>query len=124
MFPTIRNADAVLLAPLQRAVRRGDIVLVPLGPGLMLHRVVTVTSEKIITRGDARLTNDRPRATADVIARALAVRDGARVTALVPTIRFGVMPLLRFGTQTARRRIVLMRRARDRRARPEQRANR
>src|SRR5215475_9594547 len=62
MHPTIRHADPVLLAPLGAggAVRRGEIVLVPLGPRLMLHRVVDLQGDVVVTRGDARQRNDAP----------------------------------------------------------------
>lgn len=105
MFPTIHNADDVLLSPMRRGVRRGDVVLVPLGPRLMLHRVVSTAPSSITTRGDARAADDRPMAPEDVLARAIAVRRQARVSTLVPTLRFGVAPLLRFVLEGARRRV-------------------
>lgn len=104
MYPTIRNADYVLLSPIRSAVRRGDIVLVPLGPGLMLHRVVDLTGKGVITRGDARTTNDVATSMDRIIARAIAVRRGDRVRALVPTLRFGFAPLLHFALEGTRRR--------------------
>lgn len=115
MFPTIRNADDVLLSPLRRGVRRGDIVLVPLGPGLMLHRVVTVAPNRIITRGDARTADDLPIAPDEVRAHAVAVRRDSRVSALVPTLRFGAPPFLRYVVEIARRSARSVRSLRRRR---------
>jgi len=107
MHATVRDADQVLMAPLARKVRRGDIVLVPIGKGLMLHRVVRVGPTAITTRGDARRTNDAPVPHREVLARAVAVRRKGQVTALVPTNRFGVAPLVRFFMMETRRRARL-----------------
>jgi hypothetical protein len=107
MHPTVRHADPVLLAPLRGPVRRGDVVLVPLGPRLMLHRVVRVDRDAVITRGDARPRADAPIPRAAVIARAVAVRRDALVTPLTLTTRFGFASLVRFLFEGARRaRIV------------------
>ena len=115
MHPTVRHADFVLLSPLARRAKRGDVVLVPLGPGLMLHRVVHVDSAAVVTRGDARQVNDVPVSHDQILARAVAVRRRGVVTPLVATTRFGVAPLLRFFLRATRRRIRLLR-ARARRA--------
>ena len=109
MHPTIRHADPVLLAPLAREVRRGQVVLVPLGHGLMLHHVVDIQGDIVLTRGDARQRNDAPLPRRDVVARALAVRRQSRVTSLVVTLRFGVVPLVRFLLREAYRRARLLR---------------
>lgn len=104
MFPTIRHDDLVLLSPLRRSIRRGDIVLVPLGRGLMLHRVVRMEGPRVITRGDARAADDIPILASDVVARAVAVRHGDRVSALIPSARFGLAALFRFLIESTRRR--------------------
>lgn len=109
MHPTIRHADPVLVAPLARHVRRGHVVLVPLGPRLMLHRVVDVQGDIVLTRGDARQRNDAPIAAQQVVARALAVRQERTVTPLVPTLRFGLGPLVRFMLKEMYRRVRLVR---------------
>lgn len=45
--------DQVILAPLERSVRRGDVVLAEVMPGrFALHRVVEVRGETITMRGD------------------------------------------------------------------------
>lgn len=104
MHPTVRHADLVLIAPLRRAVRRGDIVLVPLGRRLMLHRVALLDDRRVITRGDARERNDVPVGRDDIVARALAVRRGPVVTALDLTTRFGAAALFRYVIGDAKRR--------------------
>ena len=109
MHPTIRHADPVLLAPLGRGVRRGQVVLVPLGQRLMLHRVVDIQGDIVLTRGDARQRNDAPLPRRDVVARALAVRRQSGVTTLVLTLRFGVAPLVRFLLKETYRRARLLR---------------
>jgi hypothetical protein len=109
MHPTVRHADLVLLAPLGRPVRPSDVVLVPLGPRLMLHRVVRVDQDVVLTRGDARRRDDAPIAREAVIARALAVRRDAVVTPLFLTMRFGVASLLRFLLGETRRRARIVR---------------
>lgn len=111
MHPTIRHADPVLLAPLEAkgAVRRGQIVIVPLGPRLMLHRVVDVQGDVILTRGDARQRNDAPVSRSAVVARALAVRNNHTLTPLVFTRRFGIASLVRFLLRETYRRVRLAR---------------
>jgi hypothetical protein len=104
MQPTVCHADLVLVAPLRRDVRRGDIILVPLGSRLMLHRVALVQGGLIVTRGDARERNDAPVARADIVARALAVRRESVVTPLSLTTRFGMAALGRYLAADAKRR--------------------
>ena len=109
MHPTVRHADFVLLSPLPRSARRGDIVLVPLGPGLMLHRVVRVDNAGVVTRGDARHVNDVPVSHDDILAQAVAVRRREVVTPLVLTRRFGLAALFRFFSRATRRRLRILR---------------
>ena len=104
MHPTVRHADFVLVAPLRRKVRRGDIVLVPLGTRLMLHRVASLLDDVVVTRGDARERNDAPIARDAIVARAIAVRRKGEVTPLGPTLRFGAVALGRFLMGDAKRR--------------------
>ncbi|HKW47452.1 MAG TPA: S24/S26 family peptidase [Gemmatimonadaceae bacterium] len=105
MHPTIRHADPVLVAPFTRHLRRGQVVLVPLGSRLMLHRVVDVQGDIVLTRGDARQRNDTPIGKQQLVARALAVRQESMVTALVLTLRFGLAPLVRFVLNGTYRRV-------------------
>lgn len=111
MHPTVRHADLVLVAPLRRGARRGDIVLVPLGPRLMLHRVALLEADRIITRGDARDRNDRPVPKEEIVALAVAVRRDDRVTPLGLTTRFGAAALARYIMGEAKRRARRLRAA-------------
>jgi hypothetical protein len=77
----------------------------------MLHRVVDIQGDIVLTRGDARQRNDAPVARREVVARALAVRQQHTVTTLVPTLRFGLAPLVRFLLSGAYRRARLFRAA-------------
>jgi hypothetical protein len=117
MHPTVRNADQVLIVPLDRPARRQDVVLVPYGPRLMLHRVVRVTRDTLQTRGDARPHNDPAVLIRDIVGRAVAVRRAERVTPLILTTRFGMFGLVRFLLWEANRRARLVRAAIRERAR-------
>ena len=110
MHPTIRHADVVLLSPLRRAVRRGDIVLVPWGHALMLHRVDVIDGEQVRTRGDARDSRDPPTTRGDVLGRAIAVRGRGHLRLLAPTLRFGFLPLVRFALSELYRQARRLRR--------------
>jgi len=96
MHPTVRHADFVLVGPPGPDVHLRDVVLIPFGPRLMLHRVVEVQKEIVLTRGDARERRDPPVRRVDVVARALAVRRDDIVTPLTLTMRFGFAGLVRF----------------------------
>ncbi len=102
MNPVLREGDSVLLAPLERAPRRGDVLFIALGERPLLHRVRRVERGDIVTRGDAALTDDAPVSLADCVARALAVRRGSVTVALTPTLEFGLRGLLWFGAWTIR----------------------
>ncbi|HKN69045.1 MAG TPA: S24/S26 family peptidase [Gemmatimonadaceae bacterium] len=103
MQPTVRHADLVLVAPLRGDVRRGDVVLVPLGPRLMLHRVAQLDEQRVVTRGDARERDDAPVERDEIVARAIAVRRDHTVTPLGLTTRFGVAALVRYLVGVAKR---------------------
>lgn len=108
MHPTVRHADQVLIAPLEREVRRRDVVLLPFGTRLMLHRVVEVRGDIVLTKGDGRRKADPPVPRADVVAQALAVRRADDVTPLTLTTRFGATALVRFLLWETRRRARLL----------------
>lgn len=109
MHPTVRHADQVLVVPFDRPARRQDVVLVPYGPRLMLHRVVSVTGDTLHTRGDARSHDDPAVFSRDVVGRAVAVRREEQVTPLILTRRFGMAGLVRFLLSEAKRRARLVR---------------
>jgi hypothetical protein len=72
MHPTIRNGDAVDLAPCDAsALRCGDIVLARAARGLTLHRIVRISDRGIVMRGDNALRSDAPVAPEDILGRAV-----------------------------------------------------
>ena len=83
MFPTLADRDTVLLEPPSR-IAVGDIVLVDHGGSPLLHRVVQMEGEQILTRGDARMTPDASLFRRDIIARAVRARRGNREWSLTP----------------------------------------
>ena len=95
MYPVIRDGNRVLLAPRDRPVRRGDIVVVRFGQRLVLHRVTRVMDGRLILRGDASAEPDPIVATGDVVGLAIACDDGRGVRGLIPTLRFGPRALVR-----------------------------
>jgi Peptidase S24-like len=105
MHPTIRNGDRVLLGPPTRDIKRGEIVLASMGPRLILHRVIDIQKDVLITRGDARDRADPPISREDVIARALVAGRAETLECLRLTRRFGAMPLARFAWRAASRRL-------------------
>jgi hypothetical protein len=87
MSPTIRDGEAITVAPVSVAdVRRGDILLYQNGRRLLAHRVVRIatrrdTSPRLTLRGDASVTEDEPIASAQVLGRVVSVeRDGRELT--------------------------------------------
>ncbi len=116
MWPTIRDGDRVLLSDIEGTPRRGDVVLVARRKDNTLHRVVEVTGRHVVTSADASGVADPPAPHESVIARGVAVERGRsrRLVALRPTLRFGILPLVRHALLEARR--ALVRRARARRA--------
>jgi hypothetical protein len=86
MHPTIRNGDAITVAPLGHApVRVGEVVLYRRGSGAIAHRVIRVQSANgrsvgLVLRGDGAHSCDRPIHLAQVLGRVLSVeRDGRRM---------------------------------------------
>lgn len=53
MWPTVCDGDEIVIAPLRRAPRPGEIVLIEQEGRALLHRVVRVRGESVQTRGDA-----------------------------------------------------------------------
>lgn len=119
MSPLFREGDSVLLTGLSRAPRRGDVLFVDIGGRPLLHRVRRIASDRIVTRGDASLTDDAPVPLTAAVAHALAVRRGPATVALMPTLRFGAKALLWFAAWRVRVRIPS---SVDRRVKPLSRA--
>lgn len=94
MNPLIREGDSVLLAPLSRGPRRGDVLFLDIESRPLLHRVRCIRGGEVVTRGDAALTDDSPASANACVARALAVRRGSVTVALAPTLEFGLKAVL------------------------------
>ncbi len=68
MSPFIRDGDLVYLKPCSR-YRVGDVVLSGTEHGVVLHRIVRMTSGQVVTRGDAAGREDPPVAVTDLLGR-------------------------------------------------------
>lgn len=56
MRPFLRDGDKVVLMPANRQnMKKGMIVLAQTSQGIVLHRVVSIDSEKVLLRGDANV---------------------------------------------------------------------
>lgn len=105
MNPVVREGDSVLLAAMARPPRRGDVLFLDARGRPLLHRVVRVSPNEIVTRGDSARTDDAPVSPASCVAHALAARRGSVTVALTPTLRFGVKALLWFAAWAIRVRV-------------------
>lgn len=111
MRPTIHDDDRVLLSRISEVCRPGDVVAVDRGEFLVLHRVIAVRDGLVRTRGDACLSDDAAVPLERVVARALAMQRGERVTALRYTLRFRGVALLRLLRSRGRMAIIRWRSA-------------
>lgn len=88
MHPTIREGEAITVAPAQPAgIRRGDVILVRSARGVIAHRVVSVTrgadgSFAYVLRGDAATASDEPVEESAVLGRVVAAQRGGRIASL------------------------------------------
>lgn len=105
MTPTIRPGERVLLEPLARRPRRGDIVAVRAERCILVHRVVECRTDTIRTRGDASPSVDAPSTYASILGVATAVIRKGRVVALTRTFRHG-FPALALGELSRLRRQI------------------
>jgi len=83
MHPTIREGEAITVSPVRpAAIRRGDVVLYRVGPGVIAHRVARVAQKPtgalvFIPRGDASQGRDEPVEETAIVGKVVAVeRDG------------------------------------------------
>ncbi len=69
MSPLVRSGDLITLSPPSRCpIRRGAVVAyLRAGRSLVVHRVVAITGEELLTRGDAMRRPDEPVAAARVL---------------------------------------------------------
>ena len=86
MHPTIRDGDALMLAPIQPIeLRIRDIVLACQSGRPVAHRVVRLTKRndrpvRVVLRGDALLSCDLPMVPDAIVGRVIAVeRNGRRI---------------------------------------------
>lgn len=91
MYPTIREGEAMTVAPVEpAAIRRGDVILYRSGQGVIAHRVAGVERGAdgalvFVPRGDASTSLDEPVEKSALLGRVVAVeRDGR---ALNPALR-------------------------------------
>ncbi|MFL5616588.1 MAG: S24 family peptidase [Gemmatimonadaceae bacterium] len=112
MHPTIKPGERVLLQPLNREPKPGDVVAFRMGTAILVHRVIDVSGPRLHTRGDGSLVCDKPILSSRVLAFAGAVERDGHVIALYPTLRYGVEALVRFGYHAIRRSFGRIRRNR------------
>ena len=105
MMPTIRPGERVLLEPLSRALRKGDIVAVRADRCILVHRVVECRTGTIRTRGDASPGVDAPSSRSSILGVATAVFRKGRVVALTRTFRHG-FPAFALGELSRLRRQI------------------
>lgn len=96
MAPTFHGGDRILLGPSGRRPPLSSVVLFEHRGRPILHRVVRVNPESVVTRGDACHLEDPWELRDAPIARAIAVRDASGVAALEWTHRFGWSALARY----------------------------
>ena len=96
MVPTLKPGDRVLLGPVTGGSLGGGIVLADVGGRPVLHRVMAQTGGFVVTAGDACGRSDMAIPRSAVVACAHAVYSSDGVSALRPTIRYGVAAMLRY----------------------------
>lgn len=84
MRPTLCEGDELLLVPLTQPPLEGDVVVVRLPRGWVVHRVVEVRGLAVLTRGDACIRPDPPVALSDVLYRVAAVTRNGQTLGLPP----------------------------------------
>ncbi len=76
MTPAIIDGDTLLICP-NTEPRTGDIVLIRLDNGFLVHRIVQMSGDSVITRGDFFDTNDPPSLIEDVIGNVILIKPGS-----------------------------------------------
>ena len=86
MTPTLCPGDEVLLEPMADRVgpRVGDVVVARLPTGWALHRVVDLSDEAVVTRGDACVARDPPISKLDAMFVAVLRRRDQKTEAIPP----------------------------------------
>ena len=84
MHPTIREGEAITVAPVRpAAIRRGDVILYRSARGVIAHRVAGVErgpagAPVFVPRGDASATCDEPVSESAVLGAVVSVERGGR----------------------------------------------
>ncbi|HEX2719089.1 MAG TPA: nucleotidyltransferase family protein [Gemmatimonadaceae bacterium] len=105
MGPTIPDGAMVLVAPIDRPLGRGDVVLAAFPDGkAVIHRVHRVAGASVVLQGDAMVAPDRPVDRAAVVGRVELVRlyDHARPPRQ-PLVQAARMAVVRMRRTLARR---------------------
>jgi len=82
MFPLVRrNRDMVTIMPISGPLTVGDIVVFhdPTGKRYVLHRVIELSGDTVLTRGDNCVTPDRRMPLSDVWGKAVLIERGKRL---------------------------------------------
>jgi len=88
MTPFIRDGDVLIVSPVSLCIRRGDIVpfINPSNNQLMVHRILDVSREGCLIKGDNNSMPDGRIPTSIIIGRVVKVERGGRPA------RFGLGP--------------------------------
>lgn len=88
MEPFIRDGDVLTISPLSLPLRRGDVVpfINPSGKQLMVHRILDVSREGYLIKGDNNSVPDGRIPAAAIIGRVVRVEHGER------QVRMGLGP--------------------------------
>ena len=87
MTPALHAGDRARVARLQRLPRPGELVLARRGAQLVLHRVVEIAGDRVITRGDASPQNDSPIDVNDVLGAVTQIRRTPRWRRMLGRLR-------------------------------------
>jgi signal peptidase I len=89
MSPTLLEGDDVLFVPVLGQLAIGHVVVSRRpGGGLLIHRVVAMNGDEIVTRGDACPRDDPPVSRRQILLRAALVRRHGNVSPIPPPAPF------------------------------------
>lgn len=77
MWPTLKKGDLVLIKGIndKSEINIGDIVVYQNPEGFTIHRIVEMNENKIVTKGDANNTSDKPVEYEEIIGKTLTVNN-------------------------------------------------
>jgi len=76
MWPTLEKGDLAFIRGIEKEeIKAGDIVVYRLGGEFIIHRVVRLRDETLVTRGDANPRSDQPIGYDKVIGRVVMIKD-------------------------------------------------